>query len=43
MKLKNYLIWVIAFLMTSFAYSQEVSGTVTDDSNTPLVRSEYNC
>jgi iron complex outermembrane receptor protein len=36
MKQKNYLIWVIAFLMTSFAYSQEVSGTVTDDSNTPL-------
>ncbi len=36
MKLKNYLIWVIAFLMTSFAYSQEVSGTVRTIPTLPL-------
>ena len=36
MKQKNYLLWVIAFLMTSFAYAQQVSGTITDDNSLPL-------
>lgn len=36
MKLKNYFIGVIAMLLSSFTYAQQVSGTITDDDSQPL-------